>query len=129
MRLHWLQGRRGEEEGVMGKDVVSSLERALREPIPDDGHSVEDLVPFGWAPGKYFYRACPDCGEGFTAERRSQRCRPCAVKALEAKKAKPVPVVRHEFWWITSPGWSLPERVPAQVTFKDGIASEVRAPG
>lgn len=101
----------------------------MNPPIPDDGHTVDDLIPFGWAPGKYWFRSCRICASGFVGDKRCRCCRPCAVKALEVERAKPVPVLRTEFWWITSQAWSLIEPVPAQVTFKDGIASEVRALG
>lgn len=73
----------------MPETFTLRLQRAVYKPIPDDGHTVEDLVPFGWAPGKYIYRACVDCGESFLAEKRSRRCRACAVKALEAHRTRP----------------------------------------
>ncbi len=70
-------------------EFASSLTRAMSAPIPDDGYSTGDLVPFGWAPGRYFCRACRDCGEGYSGDKRCRRCRACAVKALEAERAKP----------------------------------------
>ncbi len=68
---------------------VSRLQRAVDQPIPDDGHTVEDLVSFGWAPGQYFHRTCRACGEAFTGDKRASRCRACAVKALEAYRTRP----------------------------------------
>jgi hypothetical protein len=54
----------------------------------DDGYTVEDLVPHGWAPGGYL-GPCRDCGETFVAAKRSWRCRPCAVEALVAYRNRP----------------------------------------
>ncbi|SFU50280.1 MULTISPECIES: hypothetical protein [unclassified Methylobacterium] len=72
----------------MAETVASKLQRAIDEPIPDDGHTVADLIPFGWAPGKYI-GGCRDCHEVFTGDKWSRRCRACAVKALEAYRARP----------------------------------------
>ncbi|CAO4172530.1 hypothetical protein EEDFHM_02107 [Methylorubrum populi] len=69
----------------MAEDVASSLTRAMSAPIPDDGYSTGDLVPHGWAPGGNFCRACRDCGEGYSGDKRCRRYRGCAVKSLEAK--------------------------------------------
>ncbi|MGU3476918.1 hypothetical protein [Methylobacterium sp. D48H] len=72
----------------MAEAVASKLQRAIDEPIPDDGHTVADLIPFGWAPGKYM-GGCRDCHEVFTGDKRSRRCRACAVKALDAYRTRP----------------------------------------
>ncbi|WP_437871139.1 hypothetical protein ACSD7O_19425 [Methylorubrum extorquens] len=69
--------------------MASSLTRAMSAPIPDDGYSTGDLVPHGWAPGGYLCRACPDCGEGYSGDKRCRRCRACAVKSLEARRDRP----------------------------------------
>ena len=84
----------------MTEDFVSSFSRAMNAPIPDDGNTVDDLVPFGWAPGQYFCRACSDCGEGYCGDKRCRRCRACAVKAMEAYRNRPT--------WQSGPG-GLPE--------------------
>lgn len=103
--------------------------RLMNPPVPDDGYTVADLIPFGWAPGNYWFRACRDCGDEYTGDKRCRRCRPCAVKAFEVERAEPVPILHTEFWWITSKAWGLPEPIPARVTFKDGTAAEIRALG
>lgn len=50
------------------------------------------LVPFGWAPGGYYCRACSSCGESHSgAAKRSSRCQDCAEKLRDAPtKADPV---------------------------------------
>lgn len=60
----------------------------LRSENPDDGYSVEDLVPHGWAPGGYLGH-CQDCEEVFVGDKRCRRCRACAIKALEAYRNRP----------------------------------------
>ncbi|ACB24646.1 MULTISPECIES: hypothetical protein [Methylobacterium] len=63
-------------------------------PIADDGIAAEDLRPFGWAPGKYT-GPCRTCGgQHWDCDKRARSCRPCAVKALEAERAKP-PAPKH----------------------------------
>lgn len=57
-------------------------------PPPEDGITVEELRPHGWAPGKYLCRACSKCGEQFgDADKRSRKCRPCAVASFKAVQA------------------------------------------
>jgi hypothetical protein len=52
-------------------------------PVPAD----RDLRDYGWAPGGYSFH-CKDCGGGLdfhnSADKRSTRCRDCAVKAWES---------------------------------------------
>lgn len=61
----------------------------------------EDLKPFGWAPGGYVIH-CIDCpsdtpfirrGQG---DKRSRRCRPCAIEALKREVSDP-PISRSGF--------------------------------
>lgn len=47
----------------------------------------EDLVPFGAAPGEYFFR-CVSCNNTATGAKRSVRCEPCAVAAKDAWEAE-----------------------------------------
>lgn len=57
-------------------------------PPPDDGITAEALRPHGWAPGKYLARACDKCGEPHAdCDKRSRKCRPCAVASLKAMEA------------------------------------------
>lgn len=60
----------------------------LRSENPDDGYTVEDLVPHGWAPGGYV-GPCRECQGHFVGAKRSRRCRPCAVEALVAHRDRP----------------------------------------
>ncbi|TXM92632.1 hypothetical protein [Methylobacterium sp. WL116] len=63
--------------------------RRWGEPIPDDGITFEQLRPHGWAPGKYC-APCRTCREThWDCDKRARSCRPCAVKALKAERAKP----------------------------------------
>lgn len=57
-------------------------------PPPDDGITDEALRPLGWGPGKYLARACDKCGEPHAdCDKRSRKCRPCAVASLRAMEA------------------------------------------
>ncbi|MCJ2040963.1 hypothetical protein MKK55_18710 [Methylobacterium sp. J-059] len=60
----------------------------LRLDNPDDGYSIEDLRGHGWAPGGYLGH-CQDCVEVFVGDKRCRRCRPCAIKSLEAYRNRP----------------------------------------
>jgi len=60
----------------------------LRSENSDDGCSVEDLVPFGWAPGGHLHH-CKECVVIFVGDKRSRRSRTCAVKAMEAYRNRP----------------------------------------
>jgi hypothetical protein len=37
------------------------------------------LVPYGWAPGGYWMRSCPGCGEEYDGAKRCSRCQKCAL--------------------------------------------------
>lgn len=92
---------------------------------PDDGITVEELRPHGWAPGKYICYSCPKCGEQFgDCDKRSRKCRPCAVasfKAVQAVRAKaPLPAARaapaeRAFW-----------ETPREVTHEEAEAAARR---
>lgn len=66
---------------------AAAMQSALNELIPDDGYTVDDLHPFGWAPGEYM-GSCRTCGDRRIAAKRAPCCRPCAVKAFEAERAE-----------------------------------------
>ncbi|KQO42462.1 hypothetical protein ASF49_15585 [Methylobacterium sp. Leaf104] len=53
-----------------------------------DGYTDDALRPFGWSSGLYSFR-CRDCRERAVGEKRSQRCRTCAVAALRKAEAYP----------------------------------------
>lgn len=90
----------------MDETFVSSFSRAMNTPIPDDGNSVDDVRPFGWAPGEYFCRACSDCGEGYCGDKRCRRCRACAVKAMEAYRNRPTWQSGHKGIPTDRPVWA-----------------------
>ncbi|MGE8128484.1 hypothetical protein ACQKQD_16035 [Methylobacterium sp. NPDC080182] len=77
----------------------------LRSENPDDGYTVEDLVPHGWAPGEYV-GPCRECSEVFVAAKRSRRCRPCAVKSLEAYRNRPTWQSGHKGIPTDRPVWA-----------------------
>jgi len=77
----------------------------LRSENPDDGYTMEDLVPHGWAPGGYV-GPCRECGEAFVAAKRSWRCRPCAVRSLEAYRNRPAWQSGHKGIPTNRPVWA-----------------------
>ncbi|MFF9550870.1 hypothetical protein [Methylobacterium fujisawaense] len=77
----------------------------LRSENPDDGYTVEDLVSHGWAPGDYI-GPCRECREFFVAAKRSRRCRPCAVKSLEAYRNRPTWRSGHDGIPTDRPVWA-----------------------
>lgn len=91
---------------------------------PDDGITLEELRPHGWAPGKYTGR-CQKCSERYwDAVKRSRKCRPCAVasfKAVQAVRAgAPLPAdraapVERAFW-----------ETPREVTHEEAEAAARR---
>ena len=93
---------------------------------PDDGHMVDDLPPHGWSPGGYS-GPCRKCDGEALGAKRIRCCRACALKSLEAWRAKPVVIERREFWWITSEGWGHTNPTLAEVTFRDDVAHQVCA--
>ncbi|TXN51045.1 hypothetical protein FV227_09535 [Methylobacterium sp. WL119] len=94
----------------------------------DDGYTADDLQPHGWSPGGYV-GTCKVCGGRAFGAKRVRCCRSCAVRALEAERAKPPVVERREFWWITSERWGHPNQTPAEIIFRDDVASQVFAVG
>jgi hypothetical protein len=39
----------------------------------------------GYAPGKYWHRACSACGDSYDGDKHSWHCLPCAVRAANAE--------------------------------------------
>ncbi len=77
----WFCGRcgYGERERLMHRKTAQ--ESITQKPSP--------WPLMGYAPGKYWHRACSACGDSYDGDKYSWHCLPCAVRAANAEMEMP----------------------------------------